>query len=697
MSIGIFSNSGNDVRLLKDQLDLNGTAKVLTGTDDPRSVAKNAPQGSIYLQTGATGGKVFKKRDDGSSTNWSEVGSGAGGINYILNPDAEAGTTGWATYADTAAATPVDGTGGSPTVTFTTSSSSPLRGNNSFLITKDAANRQGEGASYAFSIDTADRASVMAIEFDYAVASGTFAAGDSSDIRVFVYDVTNSQLITPVATTIQSNTQSKFKGLFQTNSNSSSYRLILHVATTSASAYTFKIDNVRVGPQAVTYGAAVTDWQTFTPAWTASTTDPTIGNGTITGAWRRVGDSVEILGYILWGSTTTNGSGAHYFGFPSGVVMDTSKLVGATAQNNTLGWATYHNSGAAVLPMSVVWDTTTRVSFNVWQNSSAIAVQGQLSDASGGSTNDELFWSIKFPVVGWSSGVQISNDAETRIVAARYTSNAGQSIPSATVTIVDFEDRDFDTHGLVTTGASWKFTAGITGYYRVTARVGWSTMSTTNNYNAYIYKNNALYSRVAASGDNPIILIADTVSMVPGDFIDIRTDQDTGGSVSLSSTSTDLSVDVSRIAGPTAIAANELVAAQYKRTTAQSLPNAADTIFQPDTKDFDTHSAVTTGASWRFTAPVAGRYQVTYSMGFAANATGIRYAFVRKNGTGFGGATSAVPVTGADTFISGSCIVTMVPGDYVDLNVYQSSGGSLNTALASGLADAMITIQKVGF
>lgn len=693
MSIGIFSNSGNDVRLLKDQLDLNGTAKVLTGTDDPRSVAKNAPQGSIYLQTGATGGKVFKKRDAGSSTNWSEVGSGAGGINYILNPDAEAGTTGWATYADAAAATPVDGTGGSPTVTFTTSSSSPLRGNNSFLITKDAANRQGEGASYAFSIDTADRASVMAIEFDYAVASGTFAAGDSSDIRVFVYDVTNSQLITPVATTIQSNTQSKFKGLFQTNSNSSSYRLILHVATTSASAYTFKIDNVRVGPQAVTYGAAVTDWQTFTPAWTASTTDPTIGNGTITGAWRRVGDSVEILGYILWGSTTTNGSGAHYFGFPSGVVMDTAKLVGATAQNNTLGWATYHNSGVAVLPMSVVWDTTTRVYFNVWQNSAAIAVQGQFSDASGGSTNDELFWSIKFPVVGWSSGVQISNDAETRIVAARYTSNAGQSIPNATVTIVDFEDRDYDTHGLVTTGASWKFTAGITGYYRVTARVGWSTMSTTNNYNAYIYKNNALYSRVAASGDNPIMLISDTVSMVPGDFIDIRTDQDTGGSVSLSSTSTDLSVDVSRIAGPTAIAANELVAAVYQETASTTLSDGADTIVQYNTKVFDTHSAVTTGASWRFTAPVAGTYNVSACACSEAAGTGERYILIYKNGSGYARGTQHLANASFRNGESVAALVQLNPGDYVDVRFFQSSGSSKVTDPNNHL----VSIHRVGF
>ena len=116
--VGIFSNSGNDVRLLKDQLDLNGTAKVLTGTDDQGPSQRTRLKRINLSSNRGHRRQGIQKLDAGSSTNWSEVGSGAGGINYILNPDAEAGTTGWATYADTAAATPVDGTGGSPTVTF---------------------------------------------------------------------------------------------------------------------------------------------------------------------------------------------------------------------------------------------------------------------------------------------------------------------------------------------------------------------------------------------------------------------------------------------------------------------------------------------------------------------------------------------------------------------------------------------------
>ena len=189
--------------------------------------------------------------------------------NYILNSHAELNTTGWATYADAAQATPVDGTGGSPTVTWTQTTTSPLDDLGSFVFTKDAVNRQGQGVSYAFTIDSASQAKVMTITCDYIVGSGTFVAGSSSvdsDLEVFIYDVTNSVLIQPSNYKLYSNSStvaSQFIANFQTPYNSTSYRLIFHCATTSASAYTVKVDNVKVSPTEYTYGTPITDWQNF--------------------------------------------------------------------------------------------------------------------------------------------------------------------------------------------------------------------------------------------------------------------------------------------------------------------------------------------------------------------------------------------------------------------------------------------------
>lgn len=171
-----------------------------------------------------------------------------GSKNYITNGHAEIGTTGWATYADAAGATPVDGTGGAPNVTFARSTTTPLAGDASFLLTKDAANRQGEGVSYAFTLERADNvmAQSMILQFSYETG-GTFTTGTSSDIKVFIYNVTDATVITPSQNYIGSSS-GKVITTFNTVSTSSSYRLIFHVATTSASAWTFKLDRVIVKP-----------------------------------------------------------------------------------------------------------------------------------------------------------------------------------------------------------------------------------------------------------------------------------------------------------------------------------------------------------------------------------------------------------------------------------------------------------------
>lgn len=57
-------------------------------------------------------------------------------------------------------------------------------------------------------------------------------------------------------------------------------------------------------------------WTSYTPTWVASTTNPTVGNGTLTGAYMQAGKYVAFRIYIVFGSTTTRGSGEYRFGYP---------------------------------------------------------------------------------------------------------------------------------------------------------------------------------------------------------------------------------------------------------------------------------------------------------------------------------------------------------------------------------------------
>jgi hypothetical protein len=154
---------------------------------------------------------------------------------------------------------PTDGTGGTVTgVTLTRTTVLPLVGDASFLLSKDGVSREGEGVSTDFEINSADKGKTIQISFIYDGSSGmTF--GSSSDIQVFVYDITNAVLIPVVpirtlagpASTIQT-----FLGTFTASTTSLEYRLIFHISTANTTAWTFEFDSV-VATDVLTPGAVV--------------------------------------------------------------------------------------------------------------------------------------------------------------------------------------------------------------------------------------------------------------------------------------------------------------------------------------------------------------------------------------------------------------------------------------------------------
>lgn len=57
-------------------------------------------------------------------------------------------------------------------------------------------------------------------------------------------------------------------------------------------------------------------WQSYTPTWTAGTTNPSIGNGTLSGRYIQIGKLVYCQFTMRAGSTTTFGSGIWRFSYP---------------------------------------------------------------------------------------------------------------------------------------------------------------------------------------------------------------------------------------------------------------------------------------------------------------------------------------------------------------------------------------------
>lgn len=72
---------------------------------------------------------------------------------------------------------------------------------------------------------------------------------------------------------------------------------------------------------------AATTWQSWSPAWTTGSTEPTVGNGSLTGRYCLAGDLCHFSLELSWGTTTAWGSGGtHKWSIP--VTADAS-LIGS--------------------------------------------------------------------------------------------------------------------------------------------------------------------------------------------------------------------------------------------------------------------------------------------------------------------------------------------------------------------------------
>jgi hypothetical protein len=62
--------------------------------------------------------------------------------------------------------------------------------------------------------------------------------------------------------------------------------------------------------------AAFGAYFTYTPTWTATGTAPAIGNATVVARYCQIGKFVHCHGYILFGTTSTYGTGSYRFALP---------------------------------------------------------------------------------------------------------------------------------------------------------------------------------------------------------------------------------------------------------------------------------------------------------------------------------------------------------------------------------------------
>ena len=72
----------------------------------------------------------------------------------------------------------------------------------------------------------------------------------------------------------------------------------------------------------------VSGWTAYTPVWTSDGSAPTLGNATLTGAYMRVGKTVNFRISFTRGSTSANGTGSYFFSLPFGSNFSSTAALG---------------------------------------------------------------------------------------------------------------------------------------------------------------------------------------------------------------------------------------------------------------------------------------------------------------------------------------------------------------------------------
>lgn len=381
--------------------------------------------------------------------------------NYIRSDEASATSLGWSLYADSASSTPTDGTGGISTLVFNTNKINPLNSPCDFILTK-TGNLQGQGISYDFTIDKGDINKIFEINFNYDTTDSNYV---SQDLRIYIFDITNNVLIQPTEFNLLK-TQGFFKAIFSTTS-SQSYRLILHVSTTTSATWSVYLNNFYCGVQQYSTQPAINDWQAYTPTFS--------GLGTVTNincASRRVGDTLEIQGIFTVGTGTAARAD---ISLPNNLVIGTTGLRSGTnlvgsfvLSNNT----TSYNYAVLATPSR----STLQLGFN------SASPTNSLAEANGNSFSAGTYsFFAKVPISGWSSNVISAQSRVFKISSflasgLRVTGTAPANLGEYRTYLRNASARTYtETNGAPATSPS--SVNGMTLY----APTPWATANSSNN------------------------------------------------------------------------------------------------------------------------------------------------------------------------------------------------------------------------
>lgn len=572
----------------------------------------------------------------------------------------------------------VDGGGGSPTVTFTRNTSTPLDGDADFAFAKTGVNSLGQGACYEFAdLARTDRqSSNMYLFANYDASAANYNDGD---LRYYVISSSDNfssdfNVITPSPRDIRAG-QGRIIANVPTDSTDTDYRVCFHVATPETNSWTIYLDRISWGPldQGATKGVVVTDPEEYTPSFQ--------GFGTVTNVnaqWMRVGAMIRVWGRATAGTVAASEA---QIGLPSGLTIDlpgSPIVVGdyvhaGQASASDLGFATLATDGDTFI--------------NISRNNSSSGNELLPRDGDEVAVNSSSFsWFAEVPIAGWSSNAKQSVDFGNREVsfyAIRETSAQTISVTTEQTLIFNGEVSDktnsYDT-------SSGIFTAPQTGSYIFHAGFRLGNLTSGEAYSFRLKQGSTVRTFMVDAQsltERFMTMTSPVLSLVKGDTVSITVDSASDSSYTLDNTGVNSYFSGYKIQRPETLVGTEPVIVSYSTNDASTnnFANGSEATVVFEDFVIDTHNAMNAGV---FTAPVTGKYRVSSAIATAAvnwDSGESIYLNVDKNNSTYRRLerqeSDSTEANDIPLYIGGSTIVPLEQGDTLRIRFYQDTGSSL--------------------
>ena len=403
-------------------------AEVLTNKDIDGGTASNTSRMTVPKAAKTTLDALTRKEgtilygtdtkkhytDDGITLN--EMGGGAGGAagrNYLqtwytgLNPISS--VTGLTTTGNRTSSQTLWGSSAVADFEALNNVTSPLREGGDIKLDSKTTTINAFIETPMFSLDLVDLSKAIVLSFD---VTGNSADGNY-DVVVIRYNSSgtyqetisvagNASSGTPASAKLPTGTTT-FKGFFVSGSTATDlyavrFRKLLAVNND------VQIDSIFVGPESLSAGVAMTNWQTETTTIKATVSNPTPGTNTTSTKWRRVGNTMELFYSFKQTAAGSAGSGVYLFDIPNNLNVDTSALPSGTIYDSV-----YAYNGSVEFNGHVYFSGSTR-QFRI------LAMTGtntfaEVSNTVVGLANTIVTYNVhmSIPIAEWTSNVTMAD------------------------------------------------------------------------------------------------------------------------------------------------------------------------------------------------------------------------------------------------------------------------------------------------